>query len=143
MKKQFTALFLCLICVFFTGCKNKDSETGSIDVDLSKLSGTMAFSALSDIMANPRTYLGKTIKAVGIYNDIFFEPTNQLFHYLVMVDAGGCCPLGIEFIWKGDHVYPDDYPARNAVIEIAGVFSSNEEYGSTYYYLSVDDIVLR
>jgi hypothetical protein len=43
---------------------------------------------------------------------------------------------GIEFILKGDHKYPDDYPQEGSEICITGVFGSYEEDGNTYYALT-------
>jgi hypothetical protein len=61
---------------------------------------------------------------------------------LHIADATTCCSQGLEFIWNGDHVYPDDYPADGTEIELVGVFGTYEELGYTYPYIAVDDIII-
>lgn len=116
-------------------------DNNSIDIDLAVLSSTMVYSEVYNMMSNPDEYLGKTIKIIGQYNAIQLDGTEKYYHFVVISDATACCQNGIEFIWDDNsHVYPDEYPENNAVIEIVGVLSSYEESGSTYYYLKTDGI---
>ena len=62
------------------------------------------------------------------------------YHFVAVEDAAACCLQALEFIWEGEHAYPDDYPDEKAVIEVAGVFGQYDELGRTYYYLAVDEI---
>jgi len=168
MKKYLLALMLlCLICAFATGCSNNDAaqtgrdkdetqtdsdnagkqdnpaaETKKVDVDLTVLSSTMVYAEVYNIVTNPKDYIGKTIKMSGTYYSSYFDKTSQFYHYVVNEDATACCSQGLEFIWKGTHTFPDDYPEDNSKIEVVGIFGRYDELGKTYYYLSVDDIVV-
>ena len=116
------------------------AEDEDVDLDISNLSSVLVYSQVVRILDEPEQYLGKTIRIKGQYYSMFYEPTQQYCHYVVVGDASLCCQVGIEFIWNGNHNHPDDYPAEKKIIEIVGLFSSYEELGETYYALIVDDI---
>jgi len=144
------------MCTFIAGCSENNTaltdgsgsqtvQTGSNSsvgdyIDLTAMSSTMVYAEINNMMTNPKDYMGKTVKMSGPYYTGHVEETGNNYHYIIIEDATACCQQGLEFIWKGDHTYPDDYPPDNARIEAAGVFGSYEELGNTYYYLAVDDI---
>ena len=149
-------LLLCLACFLTAACSNKDADIEgdgrgdigdsvagdmSVDLDLTLMSGTMVYSVVSDMMEKPESYLGQKIKASGTYYASYYEQTDLHYHYLIIESAVGCCPQGLEFVWSGERVFPDDYHAEGSNIELTGMFGSYEELGSTWYYLAVDDIV--
>ena len=152
MKKSLSILLtLCLICVSAVGCSDSDRGTPrtespapevNIDVDLSRLSDTIAFAELNNMLENPDEHLGKIVKVRGVYFPSFFDETAHYYHFVVVGDAAACCQAGLEFIWNGDHMYPEDYPQAEANIEIIGVFGMYEELGVSYKYLAVDDITV-
>jgi len=100
----------------------------------------MVYAQLFNILTDSESYLGKTIKMQGSYYASRSEITDRLYHLVIVNDTSACCEAGIEFIWSGEHTYPDDYPAENARIEVAGIFDSYQMSGQTLYYLAVDDI---
>jgi len=114
----------------------------NIDVDLTTLSSTMIYAEVNNIITNPEDYIGKTIRMSGPYYVSFYDITNLYYHYVIIEDATACCSQGLEFIWSGDHSYPDDYPKEQTKIEVVGVYGSYEELEITYYYLAVDDIFI-
>ena len=114
------------------------NNTG-FDIDLTKLSSTMVFSEVYNMMISPEEYMGKTIKAEGIFQ-VYQDSNNSNFYALVIADATACCQQGLELIWDGDPAYPDDYPVENSEIEITGVYQSYIEEGNTYYYVQVNDV---
>ena len=143
MKKYFFALFILFAAFMFlaAGCADKrETADLSVDVDLTALSSTMIYAEVYNIMTNPDDYMGKTIKMTGPYNASYYDETGLYYHYVVVEDAASCCQQGLEFVWNGEHTYPDDYPESNSKIEVVGVFCSYDEFGTTYYCLSVDDI---
>ena len=155
LRYLYMLLFLCLICVLTTSCSSTDAyqingnqpdtkgpstKSEIIDVDLTVLSSTMVYAEVYNIMTSPDEYMGKTIKMNGPYYASFYDETGLYYHYVVIEDATACCQQGLEFIWKGDHKFPDDYPEEETKIEVTGVFGSYDELGDTYYYLAVDDI---
>ena len=118
------------------------SADAGVDFDLTALSSTMVYAEVYNIMTEPDDYIGKTIKMKGPYYTTFYEETNLYYHYVIVEDATACCAQGLEFIWNGEHICPDDYPEEESKIEVAGVFGSYDELGSTYYYLAVDNIFI-
>ncbi|HHV10432.1 MAG TPA: hypothetical protein GXX75_09180 [Clostridiales bacterium] len=127
--------------------KDGNSQTGeskdSPDVDLTKLSSNMVYAEVYNMMTKPEDYVGKTIKIQGVYYASYWEGTGKYYHCVLISDAAACCQNGIEFVWDDDtHVYPDEYPPDNTVIELTGVFELYEEEGQTYCHLKTDDIIV-
>jgi len=116
---------------------------GAVDLDLTELSATMSYAAINNIMADPESNVGVTIKALGNYNAWHFDVTGMTYHFIIIEGPPGCCPKGMEFILQGEDISPDDYPPKDAKIEITGVFGSYDELGGIYYYLAVDSIRSR
>jgi len=145
MKKYFTLiLILCLTCAAAAGCSGRNAAPViKADVDLTLLSSTMVYAEVYNMTtASPEDYFGKTVRMSGPYYASYYETTDQYYHYVVIEDATACCAQGLEFIWEGEHAYPDDYPEEAAMIEVSGTFGSYDELGRTYYYLSVDDLTI-
>ena len=139
MKKIIPVLFfICVTAAAVTGCSKKHDDI--IDLDISKMSGVLVYAQVVNIYESPDEYMGKRIKINGQYHASYFEETDLYYHYVVVGDESLCCQVGLEFIWDGKHNYPDDYPGENTEIEVVGVFGSYEEFGKTYYFLTVDDI---
>lgn len=119
-------------------------EKSDIDVDLTKLSSTMVYSEVYNMMSKPEDYVGKTIKIEGTYYASYWKDTGKYYHCVLISDATACCQNGIEFVWDDNtHIYPDEYPPDNTVIELTGVFGLYEEKGETYCYLKTDDITVH
>lgn len=111
-----------------------------VDIDLTAMSGTMVYGEVNNMIAAPEDYIGKAVKIAGEYCAAYFEPTKQHYHFVVISDATACCSQDMEFVWAGEHAYPDDYPKNGTKIEIAGVFETYEELGYTYCHLIADEI---
>jgi len=141
MKKVLCVLFaLFLLCVFAAGCSNR-AEVADF-IDLTALSDTLRIAELANITAVPNNYDGKTIKLGGVYQANYYEPTQQYYHCILVADAAACCQQGLEFVWKGTHKYPNDYPQEGSPIEVTGVLESYDELGTTYWHLVTDELVL-
>lgn len=114
-----------------------------VDIDLTVLTPNMIYVQVYNMMQAPDDYLGQTIKVNGTYFPLFYEQTGKYYHYVMIKDAQACCQNGIEFVWdEWTHVYPDEYPAENAEIQITGTYDVYEEEGYNYYHIDVDDIVI-
>ncbi len=150
------ALAACLLCLALAGCSARaatpestlmarpspsQSEAG-IDVDLTQLGANMVYAQVSNMMQSPDNYLGKTIRMSGPYYSYYFDQTKNVYHYVIIEDAAACCAQGLEFIWNGEHLFPEDYPPDDARVEMTGVYNKYEELGITYYYLAVDDVIV-
>ena len=110
-------------------------STDGVDVDLTRLSSTMVYSEVHNIVYTPGDYIGKTIKMMGQF--VYYEDPDTKARYFTCIigDAMACCSQGLEFVMEGDLAYPDDYPELGAEITVIGEFQSYEENGMTWYHL--------
>ena len=120
--------------------QTKTADTGKnaydvIDVDLTKLSSTMIYSVVLNMVQTPDNYLGKVVKMSG--NFATTENTDQTKRYFACIipDATACCSQGIEFVLDGDYYYPLDYPELNSEITVTGVFDTYMEGDYQYCQL--------
>ena len=113
-----------------------------VDVDLTVLNAVMLSAEISNIYLHGDDFMGKTIRVSGTYSYINYEEIGMQYHYVITKQGDACCQEGFEFIWNGDHVFPDDYPKMGTPIEVDGVFGVYEEDGYYYNYLAVDDIFI-
>ena len=112
----------------------------NVDVDLTVLTANMVYAEVYNMMMNPDSYLGKTIKVSGPYYPLYYDGTGNYYHYVMIEDALACCQNGMEFIWdEGTHTYPDEYPKEDDIIEIVGELKSYKEENYIYYYLDIEE----
>ena len=136
---------ILLVSVLLTGCFGKSGEQSDMqlfekstaDVDLTKMSGTMVYSEVFNMMSAPEQYKGKTVKMNGTFNVYYTEATNTYFFACIVQDATACCAQGLEFVLKGEHIYPDDYPELGEEITVTGVFDTYME--GEYEYCTLRD----
>ena len=143
-------ILLCVACAFLTACTSSTAETGApapevtpmmVDLDLSGLSGTVVYSQVYNIMYEPEAYVGKVIKMAGYYSAYEDTTRDVVYHACVIPDATSCCAQGIEFIWGGEHQWPDEYPEEGTDIIVTGRLETYDEDGYEYLHL-VDAEVL-
>ncbi len=149
MRKVLSVILALLVILSMAGCENSNDDSQqsenteasntaneeSYDVDLTKLSSTMIYSEVYNMLASPGDYLGKKIKMngnFGVYED---QTTGKYYYACLIADATSCCSQGIEFVLEGDYTYPDDYPEINSMITVMGIFDTYEEDGYTYCQL--------
>ena len=116
----------------------------AIDYDLTTMSSDMVYATVYRFMVYPSQYEGCKVRIKGNYYATFYEPTQKYYHYVVIQDALACCAQGMEFIWEdGSHVYPDEYPADQAEIEVTGTFMTYREEGDDNLYCALKDAELK
>lgn len=139
--KKIICIFLALAMSFvITGCGSNDTIEANknvsgngitnIHVDLTQLSNTMVYSEVYNMVTTPDNYIGKTVKMSGTFS-VYEDPdTNKIYLACLIADAAACCSQGIEFVLKGEHKYPDDYPEADSPITVIGTFSTyfEDEY---------------
>ncbi len=108
------------------------TSTETIDIDLTKLSSTMVYAEVYNMMVSPDDYVGKTVKMNGLFTAFYNKITDKYSFACIIADAAGCCTQGIEFVWKGIHTYPEDYPELGLEIHVIGTFDMYEESGNKY-----------
>ncbi len=115
---------------------NSDSESSSenIEIDLTQMNSNMVYAQVYDMINCSDNYLGKKVKVKGPFS-YFKENDGREFFAVLINDATACCSQGIEFVLKGEHKYPDDYPALNTEITVTGEFNSYTENDATYCQL--------
>ena len=103
-------------------------------VDLTEMSATMVYAQVYNMMFYPDQYVGKTIKAKGLYSDYLAMDKGKHYFAIFIQDATQCCAQGIEFEPVGDYKYPEDYPTDGDEIVVEGVFDTyvDEDDGWTY-----------
>ena len=111
------------------------------DIDLTKLSATLVFSEVYNIMVNPDSCMGKTIRMKGL-TAIYHDETKDTDYYSCIVqDATACCAQGIEFKLADNYRFPDDYPPEGSEITVRGRFDVYKE--GEYKYAVLKDAVLE
>lgn len=154
-------VFIALICICFTlaACgaakeqpsPQPDTPSASdaapkpletaIDVDLTKLSATMVYSEVYNMMVSLESYVGKTVKMTGQFVYYHDEFSGKYFFAVLIADVTACCQQGLEFVLAGNAVYPDDYPALQAEITVQGVFETYMDGKIRYVHLKDAAIV--
>lgn len=111
------------------GVGSTDSEAkndgGSIDVDLTKMSSTMVYSEVYNMMSLPDNYLGQTVRMQGQFQ--MYEGDGRNYYVVLIADALACCQQGMEFVLDGDYSYPEDYPEPGTEVTVTGVFDTYME----------------
>jgi hypothetical protein len=104
-------------------------ETAVIEdtIDLTKMSSTMVYSQVNDIVMYPDQYIGKEIIMEGV-NGIYTESVSgKVYYSCVIQDATACCAQGIEYqLAKGK------YPKDGEKVRVKGIFNVYEEGGYSY-----------
>ncbi len=105
-------------------------------IDLTRLSNTMAYAQLYDMVMAPERHQGITLRVHGSYYGFQSQETGKITHLITVRDNVGCCEMGMEFQITGDLIWPDQFPQNNSMIELTGIISSIS-YGENKYPLLV------
>lgn len=111
----------------------KFTNASDIDVDLTRLSSTMVYSEVNNMMTTPESYVGKVVRMNGKLAVYKYPERN--YYTCIIKDATACCQQGMEFLWAGDHKYPDDYPNEGDGIIVTGIFDIYYEGDNKYVQL--------
>lgn len=106
------------------------------DMDLSCLSTTMMYSQLFNILMDAEAWEGKIIRMTGQFSVWDDADLGGLHFTCVVADATACCFQGLDFVWAGNHPYPDAYPPEGALITVTGRFELYEEDGYSFVRLA-------
>lgn len=104
------------------------------DVDISKLSSTMVYSVVYDMMTRPNEYDGKKIRISGTIDSYHDEETDKTYYACLIADATACCSQGIEFQTTEDFK-PSDYPKDGDPVTVLGTFDEYSDGDYKYYVL--------
>ena len=113
-------------------------EIKKIDVDLSMLNFNIASAQIFNMLIETDSYLGKTVRIKGQFFSTYDEE-NKMRHYSVLIwDATACCQTGLQFIPRGNPVYPDDFPEEMADMEVTGILRMKLLNGMDYLYIDCE-----
>ena len=112
-----------------------EEDTGNTSddiVDLTKLSSTMVYAEVYNMILDPDYYTGKTVKMAGQFI-VSEDPVTEVVHTACLIlDEAGCCSQAVEFALPENAQYPEDYPELNSNITVIGTFQTYEMDGMRY-----------
>lgn len=127
MKKFLAAaiLFVAVTCSSF-------ARAAAVDIDLTRMSSTMVYSTVLNMVNKPATFVGKTMRMRGEYTTyhISIDDPSQIIHACLVRDAAGCCSQGLEFVLSNGK-----YPAGANEITVVGTIAVQKIYGKYVCYL--------
>lgn len=136
---------IALLLVLAAGCASgKNAATWQLeeglDLDLTKLSGTMVYAEVYNMRYEPEEYYGKRIRVAGLFSAYQNPETGEYYYNCVIPDATACCSQGLQFFPDEGLVYPDDFPPQGAEVTLRGTFAQNEE---NLYMCALYDAVIE
>ncbi len=143
-KKIFVIIIVISMMLLVASCgqtsqEDVSNEVQQIDIDLTEMSGTMVYSQIYDMMINPLDYMGQTIKLEGEFYWEYYQPLDETYYFVIIKDATGCCPQGLEFVNNSDV----EFPESGTVIEMVGVFDKYQEGNNEFFRITTDEIVYQ
>ena len=110
-----------------------------VDIDLEGLNKNMITAQMTAISQDPSSYLGKTIRVTGVYDQSYYEQLDKYYNWVLGYDETGCCAAwGIEF-------YGDEVPEKIdpwTSISMVGTISTYDEEGIAYTYIDVSHFAM-
>lgn len=83
-------------------------NTGGIDIDLSQMSGMMAYAELSNIIYYADDYVGKVIRMTGTAVSYYDEQTDTQYYAVMILDATACCSSGFDLLPVEGQAFPEN-----------------------------------
>lgn len=136
MKKISIISLVLILALTLSACGSKSpvGASDAVDIDLTQLSSTMAYSEVTQMANDPGEYKGETVKMTGLF--AIDEGEKRNYYACQLFDVTACCSTWLEFEWAGKHSYPEDYPELGSEITVVGTLDTYKEYGNTYVQLS-------
>ena len=94
---------------------------------VSRMSSTMVYSMVFQMVTEPKKFVGKKIKMKGVFSSYQDEEPGRRFFGCVIKDALACCSQGLAFETAKVRRYPNDYPDEGSPITIIGTFEFEKE----------------
>lgn len=131
--KKLPALLLAMV-LMLCACGSEKLPEG-VDVDLSRMSGTVVYGKVYDMVNNGKNYQDKIVRMQGAMSTIDVKEKGKVVDTLyscVIFDAAGCCSQGIEFVLADQNAA---YPAIGTEITVEGRWDWYQLYGLDRYRL--------
>ena len=118
--KKLPALLLAMV-LMLCACGSEQLPEG-VDVDLSRMSGTVVYGKVYDMVNNGKNYQDKIVRMQGAMSTIDVKEKGK----------AGCCSQGIEFVLADQNAA---YPAIGTEITVEGRWDWYQLYGLDRYRL--------
>ncbi|WP_405340875.1 hypothetical protein [Fibrobacter sp.] len=126
-------IVLAVLLAFAALLAKEPDGTKKYDIDLSRMSGTMVYGQVYQMVTYPKKYVGKHIKMKGFFSSYYDEEIERRFYGCVIQDALACCSQGLAFELAKPRKFPSEYPQEGADITISGDFDfEKDEAGSGF-----------
>lgn len=126
-------VLLAVLLAFATLFAGEPGGKKKFDIDLSRMSGTMVYGQVYQMVMYPQKYIGKYIKMKGVFSSYYDDESKRRFYGCVIQDALACCSQGLAFELAKPRKFPKEYPAEGSEITIIGYFDYLEEEDGTSY----------
>lgn len=120
---------LAVLLAFAASFAEESNGKKKYDIDISRMSGTMVYGQVYQMVMYPSKYLGKHIKMKGIFSSYYDEELERRFYGCVIQDALACCSQGLAFELAKPRKYPKEYPAEGDAIIVEGDFDYEKDEG--------------
>ena len=155
MMKKTLLIALCAACLLLNGCgkdaatvssgaalakaiaENTAAPVSTAEIDLTKMSSTMVYSYVFNMVNAPNDFIGQRFRIRGNYDEEYWDQTKLTYHYIVIADATACCAQGLEFVLNDINAA---YPQVGEEFEISGTFGTYTENGNLYIRITADQI---
>ena len=132
--KKILVFLLLTVTLLLSACGGATELPEGVDVDISKLSGTVLYGRLYDMVTHGDQYEGKVVRMTGTMNQ--FPVTNRgvevgVLYSCYIADGEGCCSQGVEFVLPEGSTYPP----IGQEITVEGVWNNYKLYGIDRYRL--------
>ena len=142
MKKRLTAVVLALSAIVLAGSGCGQSGSGSsVDIDLSRMSQTMALAQMFNILAEPEEYDGKSIRLKGEFSS-YLNTEGTVSYTCTVTDNTACCTEMIEFGRNGeDSTAEESMPDEGDLVTVEGTFALVDDPEGWYCKITDASIV--
>ena len=131
MYKVFSRItIIAILCIFSLSTSSiaaEDVSANHVDLDLTRMSSTMVYSMVFQMVTEPQKFVGKRIKMKGAFSSYYDEESKRRFFGCVIKDALACCSQGLAFETFKPRKYPKDFPSEGSSITIIGRFDYEKE----------------
>ena len=153
MKKVLTVLLA--FCMLFSvtlclcACDDEEDVQGAetsktvtekkVDIDCTKLSSTLAYNKVYQIMYDPTEFAGQRVKIKGTFSKGTITGGGNQHYFVDVYDNTACCSAWLTFTWSG-HAYPDEFPTNGEEITVTGKITTFTENGNVIGQIKAEQV---
>ncbi len=158
-EKVFKKYLLLILFVCLAGCSKNSKNTRNhakksvadlqenesafaLDIDLTKMSATMIYSQIFNMIIEPEVFEGNIIKVAGKFTEISDSETSQISYAVLIPDATACCQQGLELRWEGRSELSGECPELDSEIVVTGKYTvMYDENDIMHTYIDVMELL--